>query len=86
MSYDLEILVESRNKIKPQVIGYIRIEVNSKRCRDRYSSTFTYITERRGSWCGLFEKDISRRCFSAYIIATIKSVPKSESTLNDLTI
>ncbi len=41
MSYDLEILVESRNKIKNQVIGNIRIEVNTQTGRDRYSSTFT---------------------------------------------
>ena len=79
MSYDLNILVESRNKIKNQVIGNIRIEVNSQFSgRNRYYDTFAYMTERRGSWCGLLETDISKRCFSAYSIATIKSVPESE--------
>lgn len=78
MSYDLEILVEGRKHLKPSVIENIRIEVNSQFGRGRYEDTFSYMTERRGSWCGLFEKALSERCFSAYNIATIKIMPKSE--------
>lgn len=79
MSFDLEILVEGRKRLKPSVIENIRIEVNSQSGgRHRYESTFTYMTERRGSWCSLFETALSERCFSAYNIADIKRMPKSE--------
>ncbi|MDE6665065.1 MAG: hypothetical protein K2K14_02600, partial [Ruminococcus sp.] len=79
MSFDLEILVEGRKRLKPSVIENIRIEVNSQSGgRHCYESTFTYMTERRGSWCSLFEIDLNERCFSAYNIADIKRMPKSE--------
>ena len=79
MSFDLEILVEGRKHLKPSVIENIRIEVNSQYGgRNRYGSTFVYMTERRGSWCSLFETDLNNRCFSAYNIAKIKIIDKSK--------
>ncbi|MDE6500502.1 MAG: hypothetical protein K2L10_00215 [Ruminococcus sp.] len=79
MSFDLEILVEGRKHLKTSVIENIRIEVNSQYGgRNRYGSTFVYMTERRGSWCSLFETDLNNRCFSAYNIAKIKIIDKSK--------
>ncbi len=77
MSFDLKILVEGRKRLKPSVIENIRIEVNSQSGgRNRYESTFTYMTERCGSWCSLFETALSERCFSAYNRPVLKILKK----------
>ena len=79
MSYDLEILVEGRKHLKNEIVGNIRIEVNS-RCggRNRYTDTFLYMAEKRGAWCSLFETDREQRFMSAFNIADIKTTPQED--------
>ena len=80
MSYDLEILVEGGKSIPPMIIENIRIEVNPRYGgRHRYTDTFSYMTEKRGAWCSLFEIDTDNRFLSAFNIADIDSyVPEAD--------
>ena len=80
MSFDLEILVEGGKSIKPMIIENIRIEVNSRYGgRHCYTDTFSYMAEKRGAWCSLFELDTDNRIFSAFNIADIDiSVPEDD--------
>ena len=48
MSYDLEVLVEGRNKVSPSIFDKIRIEVNSHTGgRHRYKDSFSYMAEKK---------------------------------------
>lgn len=72
MSYDLEVLVTGRKKLKPLVIDNIRIEINPQGGgRHRYHETFPYMAEVRGTWCSLFDTNLENRCLSAFYIAKI---------------
>lgn len=79
MSYNLDILVEGGIKISPMVIENIRIEVNPRNYgRGDYKNTFSYMAEKRGAWCCLFEPDKEKHIFSAMNIADIDLIPKDE--------
>ena len=48
MSYDLEVLVEGRNKVSLSIFDKIRIEVNSHTGgRHRYKDSFSYMAEKK---------------------------------------
>lgn len=79
MSYDLEILIDGGKKIPSMIIEKIRIEVNPRNCgRGCYKETFSYMSEKKGAWCCLFEIDKDHRFFSAMNIADIDLIPKDE--------
>lgn len=81
MSYDLEVLVEGRNKVSPLIFDKIRIEVNSHTGgRHRYKDSFSYMAEKKGAWCSIFELDKEKRFFSAMNIADINLIPESDIT------
>lgn len=83
MSFDLEILVRGRKKVKPFNFEKIRMETgnsHSKNMRYRYGDTFLFYASMRGVRCSLYEANTANRYLSAFHICCIN--PKEISEIN----
>ena len=56
----------------------IKIEVNSHTGgKHQYKDSFSYMAEKKGAWCSIFELDKKKRFSSAMNIADIRLIPES---------